>query len=205
MNGAAGQRWAGQALLRQWKLPLLLGAVSAFVQWMGWAAALHYERTLVVVEPWRLVTAHIVHLGWAHLLLNLAGLALIWAWCGQALRAGPWMAILLVCAIAIGGGLYVLDTALGWYVGLSGVLHGMLAAGVVAMLQSARGAALLVLVGVAAKLAWEQLSGTEPATAQLVGGAVIINAHLYGALAGLLCALILRASGHIKPRTDAAG
>src|SRR5258706_12532151 len=44
-----------------------------------WAAQLQYERTSIGAgEWWRLVTAHWVHLGARHLLLDVAGLVPVW-------------------------------------------------------------------------------------------------------------------------------
>ena len=37
-------------------------------------------------EIWRLVTAHLAHLGWSHTLMNMAGLALVWWLVGPLLR-----------------------------------------------------------------------------------------------------------------------
>ena len=65
-----------------------------------------------------------------------------------------------------------------WYVGLSGILHGLLAA-----IAWQRYPILLVLLMV--KLGLEQLYGGLPATANLTGGAVIVDAHLYGAVIGI--------------------
>ena len=43
---------------------------------------------------------------------------------------------------------------------------------------------------VVAKLAHEQWAGGETATAQLIDGNVIVDAHLYGAIAGLAWGLL---------------
>lgn len=192
-------------MLWQWRLPLTLGVVCVLVQWAGWSTYLRYERALLTAAPWRLITAHVVHLGWVHLALNLTGMFLIWIWCGRAMRTAAWLIVWVWCAFAIGAGLYLFDVALAWYVGLSGVLHGMLVAGAVAMLPREQHRAWLVLVVVAAKLAWEQFGGSELPTAQWVGGGVIVDAHLYGALSGLLYALSSQARRTVRSRTDAVG
>lgn len=178
--------------MEKWWLPLLLMATSVMAQGMGWVDVLHYDRGLVAAEPWRLLTAHVVHLGWMHLALNLVGLGLIWVLFGRRLVPWAWTVALVVCALAVSLGLWWRDADLAWYVGLSGVLHGLLVLGALAALKTERRTALLVLAGIALKLAWEQYSGGDAGTAALVGGAVIVNAHLYGALGGLLCAPLAR-------------
>lgn len=172
---------------RGWLLPGGLAALCVLAMAPGGAEALRFERTLLGAEPWRLVTAHLVHLGWVHLALNLAGLAAIWALLGAQLRPGAWLVVLLVCALGVSGGLWALDPELDWYVGLSGVLHGMFVAGALAGLGRARLFHALLLAGVAAKVAFEQLAGADLGSAELVGGAIVVNSHLYGALAGCAC------------------
>lgn len=171
--------------------PLSLAVLCVLAQGLGWVEPLRFDRALIDDEPWRLLTAHVVHLGWMHLALNLAGLGLIWVLFGRRLAPWAWGVGLAVCAMAVGLGLWWRDTDLAWYVGLSGMLHGLLVLGTLAALKAERRTALLVLAGIALKLAWEQHSGGDSGTAALVGGAVIVNAHLYGALGGLLCAPLL--------------
>ena len=78
---------------------------------------------------------------------------------------------------AIDLGLILLEPQVDWYVGLSGVLHGFVAAGaLVACLRASRSAHGSRSVS-AAKLLWEQLVGPVPFTAAAVGGPVVVAAH----------------------------
>ncbi len=144
------------------------------------------------VEPWRLVTAHLVHLAWSHLLMNLAGAALVWFLVGRAFTAGQWAWVMLGCVAGIDLGLLAFSPGIAWYAGFSGVLHGVVAAGAVASLSSAPRMALALLVGLVVKLGLEQLGLGTTGTAQLIGAPVVVDAHLYGALVGLAGALLLR-------------
>lgn len=192
--------------IAHWLLPLGVAIICVILQMAGATEALRFERALLAAEPWRLLSGHLVHLGWTHLALNLAGLALIWALVGRRLQGWAWCVALVVCALVISIMLYLRDADLTWYVGLSGVLHGLLVLGALASLSGERRFALLLLVAVAGKLAWEQVTGSDSGTALLVGGAVIVNAHLYGALAGLACAPLawLGRGKKMPPAADAA-
>lgn len=148
--------------------------------------ALRYEREAILGgQIWRLLTGNLVHLGWPHLLLNIAGLGLIWALFGQALGNRAWTVTFVVCATGIGLGMLLFNPGIGWYVGLSGVLHGFFAAGAVAARNIKHGTKTLILGLLGAKLLWEQVYGSLPGTTAAAGGNVIVDAHLYGALAGL--------------------
>jgi rhomboid family GlyGly-CTERM serine protease len=153
---------------------------------------LRFDRTGIAAgEAWRLLTGHLVHLGVSHTLLNLAGLVLVWFLVGRAFSTRQWLWVMAGSVAAIDVGLWFGSPDLGWYVGLSGLLHGMLAAGIVAGLAARSGESLVLAVVVAGKLAWEQFAGPLPGSEATSGGAVIVDAHLYGVIGGALVAVML--------------
>jgi rhomboid family GlyGly-CTERM serine protease len=152
-----------------------------------WQELLEYQRVgLEHGQIWRLLSAHLVHLGWAHAVMNLVALALLVSLFGEpgdlALPAG----LLLCSALAVDAGLWFLQPQLDWYVGLSGALHGLLA-GLLIVNWRCRNQRYVWLIGLlSVKLAWEQLIGPLPMTADIAGGPVVSTAHLYGAAGGAL-------------------
>lgn len=184
-----------RAVLRAWHLPMLLAVASGLFAWLGDPAtvALRYQRTaLLDGQWWRLFSAHLVHLGWSHWALNMAGLALIWALLARELAGVFGWLVVLGSALVIGLGLLQFDPALQWYVGLSGVLHGLFAAGALRRWSYEPRAAMIMLAVLAAKLVWEQFAGAMPGTGALAGGAVIVDAHLFGAVGGIITAWACR-------------
>ncbi|HHI91906.1 MAG TPA: rhombosortase [Gammaproteobacteria bacterium] len=149
---------------------------------------LRFDRVALLHEGqlWRLFTGHLVHLGWSHTGLNIAGLALIWALVGQRFDNRQWSAIITILMLGISLGLLIFNPTLAWYVGLSGVLHGMLTAGTIADIRSGDKSAWVLLILIAAKLAWEQTAGALPGSEAAAGGAVIVDAHFYGGVLGLV-------------------
>ncbi len=167
---------------------LLAGLLALAATGDAGRLALRYERTaLAHYQWWRLLSAHLVHLSAWHALLDCAGLALIWSLFAREFSPRRWLAILLAAALAIDAGLWFLTPAVDWYLGASGVLHGALAAGAVAWYRrgDAMGAAVIVLL--VAKLIYEQLHGTSVLAQDLP---LVPQAHLYGALGGLVGMLI---------------
>ena len=178
-------------LSRCWYLAAAVAAIAFGLQLGGDSAreALAYSRdNLASGQFWRLATAHFVHLGWTHLLLNLGGLALVFWLVGHAFSWGQWLYIIAISVATIDAGFWFLYPELAWYVGLSGLLHGLLAAGLLRGLYARDRESLILGVFVLAKLAWEQLGGPLPGSEATSGGTVIVDAHLYGAIGGLVAA-----------------
>ena len=117
--------------------PILLGAtlVAVSIGALGetgrdWLA---FDRTHIGAgEYWRLVSGHFAHLGTKHLILNLAGMWLVGYLVGSDLRSAEWVFAWVSAIFGVSVGLWFLQPGLEWYVGLSGLLHGLLAAGIVA-------------------------------------------------------------------------
>ncbi len=152
---------------------------------------LRFERMAILNDRqyWRLLTGHLVHGSWQHTWLNLAGLGLVAMLFRGVYTPMQWCRIGLLSALCIDLGLVMLMPKLQWYVGLSGVLHGLLAAGAVAWWRIENpwfAAALSVLL--IGKLCWEQWQGALPLSGDLP---VIVNAHLYGALGGVLAGVLM--------------
>jgi rhomboid family GlyGly-CTERM serine protease len=157
-----------------------------------WRLALRYERVAVAAgQLWRLVTAHFVHLDTRHALLNVLGLVLLWALFARSWRPQQWLVATGASMLAIALGFWFLEPGLQWYVGASGVLHGLFALGCIAMLRDGDRAGF-----VAAKLAWEHWHGPLP----LEDGPVVTAAHLYGTLGGALAGLAFLATGTARGR-----
>lgn len=172
-----------------WQVPLLLAAASTAAALAGGAGqgALRFERDAIAAgELWRLVTGHLVHLGASHLVLNLAGLLLVWLLVGDRHSRLRWWLIVGFSLAVIDAGFWFLDPELSWYVGLSGLLHALLMAGAAAGLRDATLESAVLVVLVLGKIAFEQIAGPLPGSEAAAGGPVVVNSHLYGAIAGLL-------------------
>jgi len=178
-----------------WLFPIVFVAISAIIMMLGdfGKEALRYDRVWIGQgETWRLISAHFTHLGWSHLTLNGAGLLLVWFLVGGAYSLRVWVAITGVTFATMDIGFWFLNPELNWYVGMSGVLHGLLIAGIVSRLRNIDAETAILLLLVAGKITWEQFSGPVPGSESTSGGPVIVDAHLYGALGGALGALLSR-------------
>lgn len=153
--------------------------------------ALLLDKTLASQgQAWRLLTANLVHYGWLHTSLNLlallvAGYALLQDY--PPLRL--WL-LVLGCCLAVGLGMWQLDRDYAQYAGFSGAMHGLVLAGIINTRAHAPWLRLAALAVVAFKLAEEQSAGYQPSALHAwLPVPVAVNAHVYGACAGVLIAL----------------
>lgn len=153
---------------------------------------IRYEHTLFETrEYWRLLSGHFIHLGWAHFLLNLAGFWLLVFIFIDVEKPLIWAAAVLPVAMGASLGLFLFSPEVVWYIGLSGVLHGLVVFWAISSYRIGTRSSLIFLLGVAIKLFWEQYVADSHAMEATIGGQVVYDAHLYGAISGAIVAVVL--------------
>ncbi len=206
---------------------LLAAAVLGLLVWPGALAVLRWEHAaLPNGEPWRWLTAHLVHLNALHALANLAGLALVIEWLGRSVRPQLAWLLALASALSVSACLAYFSPQISWYAGMSGVVHGLWAG--LALLEwrggrhrlAAFALALLALKLTCLPSPGLVLAGLQPdsqlgvllGAQQAVQGAglmaaqpVLTQAHGYGVLGGSLAALAILAGQYLAARWRAAG
>lgn len=190
-------------LLRRWRIPLALTTVLIVLQAAGLRESLEYRRAAVLQgELWRLLTGNLVHLGWAHLSRDVAGLVLMWALFEGRLAERTWLWVLAASALSVGVGLLACSPGISWYVGVSGVLFGMFSAGALSVSRKQPLYAGCLLLGMIAVIVWTFYAGALPGELAGLGGKIVPQAHLYGAIGGASSVLIC---GSSRTRAAAAG
>jgi len=170
----------------------LLAAVALFLlpEIDGAAArdALSYQRAaLAEGQWWRLLTAHFVHLDLEHAALNAMGLVLMWALFARDYPPLRWLAIYLGTALTVSASLWWFSPDVAWYVGASGALHGVMTAGTLAHLRRGDLDGWILAIFIVVKLGYEQYAGALP----FAGSPdTVVDAHLYGAIGGVVLALL---------------
>lgn len=138
-------------------------------------------------QVWRLFSAHFVHLSPTHMFGNAMGIVLLAYIAGRYLNNLVGLLLLAWCVLVVGLGLYWYADYLQRYVGLSGVLHGLLLVAPFVSKFYSRRIAGCFLVVIVSKVIWEQSSFYDDmAMVGMIGGRVETNAHLLGMLAGLV-------------------
>lgn len=192
-----------RAVLRHWRLPLAAAVLLVLLQASDLHGALEYQRAAVLHgQVWRLLTGSLIHLSWLHLIRDLAGLFLIWGLFAHSLNERTWLAALLGSTLAVGLGLLAFDPGIAWYVGVSGSLFGMFCAGALCEYATRPFYASALLLGMSGVIVWTLIAGALPAETDGLGGNIVPQAHLYGALGGAAFILV---RGAFRTRRTSAG
>jgi len=175
---ASALRWDRGRWIGLLAIVLLLDLLWGLGDTVG--SLLRYDRGAIAAGGWwRLLTAHCVHLDLHHLILNELGLVLMWSLFADDFDVVEWTLIVSAGALGISSGLWWFSPGVTWYVGASGILHSVMAAGTAKHLIGREWDRWLLVVCLSAKLAYEQFGGHEPPL-------VVVDAHLYGALSGFV-------------------
>lgn len=173
-------------------LALAVALLCGVLQLLGFDNDLRYDRQLVSsTEPWRFLTANFVHLNWSHYWMNMGALGLLWLMFVRRLSNAEWLSVFLLSSLIVSTGVQLFNTDLYWYVGLSGTLHGVISAGVWRELRYDKVFALSVGGLTFAKLMYEQFYGALPGSEESAGGPVVVDAHFYGAIGGVVSIALL--------------
>jgi len=171
---------------------LLVGLMIVLQFFVG-PEVLRYERLAMLQEQqwWRLISAHWVHVNSIHLLLNLVGFVIISSLVRlQQWSYGYYFGSLLGMDLFISLMLLWQHPQIGWYVGISAVLYGLLLQGAILLWPREKFWAVLLSCLCIGKIILEQLEGGSVTTEQWIGTAVLVDAHFYGAIAGFSIAVV---------------
>lgn len=154
---------------------------------------LRFEREAIIEgELYRLLTAHIVHLNWAHALMNIAAAVIGWYLLRDSMSSQQWILSIVICGLVISILLFCMPE-LKWYVGFSGIVHGLMLQGLVFEKHLRFVSKTLLIFALLLKVFYELWQGSSSADIELIGDNIIVEAHLFGLLAGLVMIIYIKA------------
>ncbi|MGF1691906.1 rhombosortase [Photobacterium kagoshimensis] len=165
---------------------VLLGIIAQLPQLQP---LLVWDRNLILNgEVWRILTGNLTHTNWAHLIMNAFAFIIITFIFRKHITIKPYTQLIATISFIIGLGIFA--TSMGWYAGFSGVLHGLFGWGAIQDIKSKTKGGWLLLLGLVTKIGWEQIFGGSISSEALIGARVATEAHLIGAIAGILLGFI---------------
>jgi rhomboid family GlyGly-CTERM serine protease len=161
---------------------------------------LEFNRAKIIEgEYWRILSSNFVHYGFVHTVMNLAAFLLVGFSLLLELNLKHYCLLFLCCALAVGFGVLIGNPELDFYRGLSGVLHGLIVAGLLLNHFQKRWLSYFFTALVFAKIIHEhQADFQENQLQDLLPVQVAVDSHLYGALAGLVYFCLFSGWQHLK-------
>ncbi|TLX48588.1 rhombosortase [Pseudoalteromonas phenolica] len=170
--------------------PIMLSLLSFTLMILNTNDLLEFHRDKIAAgEIWRIFTGQFVHANPTHLLLNIVGIGFIWLLHAEHRSQSQYYLHTAFLALWTGLGIWLFVPDIKVYTGLSGLLHGVIVWGALKDIQVGMRSGILLFVGIWAKLAWEQWAGPSADVGELIQSRVAIEAHLIGAIGGLVMGL----------------
>ncbi|OHU96535.1 rhombosortase [Pseudoalteromonas byunsanensis] len=166
--------------------PLLLISICTLLMLIDANSWLAFDRSLVEQQWWRIFTGQFMHTNWTHLGLNALGVVFIWILHAEHRSMPTYLYHIVFLALWTGVGIWLFCPDIKIYTGLSGLLHGVIIWGALKDIQVGMKTGALLFIGVWVKLIWEQIQGPSPEVGALIDSRVAIEAHLIGAVGGLV-------------------
>lgn len=187
--------------LKYWSVPIIIIAVSTLMGLIDGhdQNIFPYKRIDIYEgEMWRLISGHFIHADWSHFLLNISGLLAIWFVYGQYLPRNTWLSAFIGLAFSISAAFYIFNSNLQQYVGLSGVLYGILTIVIIRVLLDFSVlrrskffyfGSLFIFGYLILRISYEQIYGPVSLSVRATQGNVIVDAHFYGMIFGVIMSL----------------
>jgi len=173
----------------RWLSWLILGLLCLIIYALSTEniTALDYNRELIIDgELWRLITGNFNHTNIYHVLLNVCALAVISGLHYRYYSATVYLSLILILSIGVGAGIFLLSPSTQLYVGLSGILHGIIIVGAIIDVTKQYYSGYILIAGTIIKIINEQFFNSPIEMSKLIQAQVLTEAHLYGLVTGLI-------------------
>mgnify|MGYP001424668137 CR=1 FL=1 len=187
MNENNRLKWVTNSKARALIGLLAFSFASLALQYEPISKLVEWNRTAITNgEVWRIVTGHFTHSNFYHLAMNLAAMWLICA----IFKPSKRRLTTLIIINSVFVGLLLYTTSYTNYVGLSGILHGLIANLALREALNGNRSSWIIVAVLMVKIFLENTLGTSITTSELIQTKVAYEAHTFGAICGFALACI---------------
>ena len=173
-----------------WRFLAAVIPLMALLQAIGPEYFRYQQDAVEHGQVWRILSAHWVHVGWMHWLLNSLSLVVCVILTTPGWSPRQWALVTVCMGLGISLLMMLLSPEERNYAGHSGILYGLYVLGAIRLFPRDRLIAVLVVAAIVIKVVMEQFSFHDFNTGSLIGARVVIDAHLYGLLTAIAIALV---------------
>lgn len=150
--------------------------------------SLLFERDAINAgQLWRLITGQFIHLTLPHLIINIAGIVMIWLLFAEHTAGVRFLWLLPLLALGSSTGMWLFSPHIAYYVGFSGVLYGLFTWGALQDTLQRQPFARVLLIVIFAKASYE-FAFTPIQFTPVSANPLATAAHFFGVLSALLIA-----------------
>ena len=182
--------WHGLLKSPDWHYLAVIIPLMALLQAIGPEYFRYQQDAVESGQIWRILSAHWVHVGWMHWLLNSLSLVICVVLTTPGWSPRRWALVTIVMGLGITMLMMLLSPEERSYAGHSGILYGLYVLGAIGLFRRDRLVAVLIIAAIVIKVLMEQFSFYDFNTGSLIDARVVIDAHLYGLLMAIAIALL---------------
>ena len=176
-----------RAILLLFSISALMGLsqLPSLQGWMQWD-----HNAIMTGQWWRIVTGNLTHTNLYHLSMNVLGLWIISFIFHAHIEARQFLLVFISLCLSVAAYFYLPQCK---YTSVClGYCTGLFAFYALVEYRLGRKNNALLLIGLTAKILWEQWFGSATGSEALIGAKVAIDAHLFGAISGTIFAVSIR-------------
>jgi len=163
--------------------------ISIILQFLNFTSIFSYSYSdfLSYHILWQWITPSLVHYNWIHWFLNIANLFIMIFLFQDAWNSKKFVFLFSLFSFFIMLSLYMYSPDVKYYVGMSGVLYGIVLYGALKTVLSQKFISSVVLLYVMMKLFADKIVNHYMGVDVLLGDMIVIeDVHWYGAISGLI-------------------
>jgi len=172
---------------------IMIALISGILQLLPFSLqeSLHYKAENLPSHLYYLwITPHLIHLSMLHYIINILSLGIVLFTFRNVFTPLRFFLLFAFSSFMVTLGLWCCSPEVADYAGMSGVIYGILAAGLLLSMKKHFFLSSFIYFLFIIKIVYEVFNGAHLSIQTSLGNTVIVDAHLYGYLSGTLFTIV---------------